>query len=209
VASLRSRVPFAALLTYSPRGSSETSKRSRQVRDAVKAARADVLDRCVEKLRELGGQEPFLGPGVTLVPAPRSAPIRDPGTLWPAERICARFVAAGLGREVLPCLSRTTAVPKSAFAGAGQRPTAPLHHETMTVQRTLVRPERITVVDDIVTKGATLLAAVSRVAEAFPEAEVRAFALLRTMGLVENVDRIVDACQGTLLWDGSEVHRIP
>ena len=120
-----------------------------------------------------------------------------------------RFVAAGLGREVMPCLTRTTAVPKSAFAGTGQRPTAPLHHETMAVQRALVRPERITVVDDIVTKGATLLAAVSRVAEAFPEAEVRAFALVRTMGLIENVERIVDACRGTITWDGGEVHRIP
>lgn len=209
MASLRSSIPFAALLTYSPRGPSEISKRSRQVRDAVKTARSDVLDRCVEKIRELGGLEPFLGPGVVLVPAPRSAPIRDPGTLWPADRICTRFVAAGLGREVLPCLSRTTAVPKSAFAGTGQRPTATLHHETMAVQRTLVRPERITVVDDIVTKGATLLAAVTRVADAFPEAELRAFALLRTMGLVENVDRIVDACEGTISWDGSEVYRIP
>ena len=54
-----------------------------------------------------------------------------------------------------------------------------------------------------------MLAAVTRVAEAFPEAEVRAFALLRTMGLVENVERIVDSCQGTIRWDGSEVHRSP
>jgi hypothetical protein len=209
VASLRSSVPFGALLTYSPRGTSEVSVRSRQVRDAIKAARADVLERCVERLRELGGLAPFLGPEVVLVPAPRSAPIRDPGTLWPAERICARLLVAGLGREVLPCLRRTQAVPKSAFAGTGQRPTANLHHETMEARPSLVRPERITVVDDIITKGATLLAAVTRVAEAFPGADVRAFALLRTMGLVENVDRIVEACQGTIRWTGSEVQRSP
>lgn len=209
MASLRSSVPFAALLIYSPRGTSEVSVRSRQVRDAIKAARADVLERCAEKLRELRGLAPFLGPEVVLVPAPRSAPIRDPGTLWPAERICVRLQVAGLGREVLPCLVRTLAVPKSAFAGTGQRPTATLHHESMEVRPTLVRPERITVVDDIVTKGSTLLAAASRVSEAFPEAEVRAFALLRTMGFVENVERIVEACQGTIRWTGSEVQRSP
>ena len=67
----------------------------------------------------------------------------------------------------------------------------------------------ITVVDDIVTKGATLLAAASRVAEAFPGAEVRTFALLRTMGLVENVERIVDPCQGTISWTGVDVERDP
>ena len=153
--------------------------------------------------------ELFLGPDVVLIPVPRSAPIKDPSTLWPAERICARLAASGFGREVLPCLSRTVAVPKSAFAGAGQRPTAQLHFETMAVDAGLVRPERITVVDDVVTKGATLLATASLVAMAFPDAEVRAFALLRTMGRVEDIERIVDPCQGTLTWGGSEVHRSP
>lgn len=84
-----------------------------------------------------------------------------------------------------------------------------MHCETMAVDRVLVHPSRITVVDDVVTKGATLIAATSRVAEAFPETEVRAFALVRTMGRIEDVERIVDPCQGILAWDGHEVERSP
>jgi hypothetical protein len=206
---LLSSVPYAALLTYSPRGLSETSIRSQRVRDAIKAARPDVIERCVEKLRELGGMEPFLGPDVVLVPAPRSAPIKDPSTAWPSARICDRLVAAGFGRETLPCLSRTMAVPKSAFQPTGMRPTVQTHFESMAVERVLVPPERITVVDDVVTKGATLLAAASRLAEAFPNAEVLAFAILRTMGRVGNIEKIVDPCRGELIWRGSDVDRQP
>lgn len=207
--SLLSSLPFAALLTYSPRGQSEVSQRSRRVRDAIKAARNDILERSLQKLHELGGMEPFLGSDVVLVPAPRSAPIRDATTLWPAERICAQLVTAGFGREVLPCLARVVAVPKSAFAAIGARPDVPRHFETMAVEGVLVRAKRITVVDDVITKGATLLAAASRVQEAFPEAEVRAFALLRTMGLVEEIDMIVNPCAGSVTLVGDEALRAP
>jgi adenine/guanine phosphoribosyltransferase-like PRPP-binding protein len=79
----------------------------------------------------------------------------------------------------------------------------------MAVERVLVPPERITVVDDVVTKGATLLAAASRLAEAFPNAEVLAFAILRTMGRVGNIEKIVDPCRGELIWRGSDVDRQP
>ena len=209
MASLLSSVPFAALLTYSPRGTSEVSVRSRRWRDAVKSARSPELERCALKLIELGGLEPFFGPGVTLVPAPRSAPTRDHGALWPARLICEVLAAKGLGREILPCLERTAAVPKSAFAAQGARPNPVVHFGSMAVASVLVPPERITVVDDVVTKGATLLAAASRLKEAFPSAEVRTFAILRTMGRVEKVERIVDPCQGTIDWDGSEAHRNP
>jgi hypothetical protein len=209
VASLLSSVSFASLLTYSPRGTSELSIRSRQVRDAIKSARWDVLDRCVVRIVERGGLEPFLGPDVILVPAPRSAPIRDAGTLWPAERICTRFVDAGLGRDVSCCLVRTSAVPKSAFAMPGERPTATLHRDTMTVHGSLLPPDRMTVVDDVVTKGATLLAAVSLLSEAFPDSEIRAFAVLRTMGLTENIESILDPCEGTIRWDAQDAHRNP
>ncbi len=207
--SLLSSVPFASLLTYSPRGESETSQRSRRVRDAIKAARLDILERSVQRLRELGGIEPFLGPDVVLVPTPRSAPIRDETTLWPAQRISARLVVGQFGKELSTCLVRTVAVPKSAFAAIGERPDARRHFETMAMESSLLSPRRITVVDDIVTKGATLLAAASRVQEAFPDAEVRAFALLRTMGLVEEIDKIVDPCKGTITLVRGEAVRTP
>ena len=48
------------------------------------------------------------------------------------------------------------------------------------------------------TQGWTLLAAASHLRAAFPETEVRGFALVRAMGLVPEVERIVDPCVGRI-----------
>jgi adenine/guanine phosphoribosyltransferase-like PRPP-binding protein len=70
--------------------------------------------------------------------------------------------------------------------------------KSMRVMKPLGAPERITIVDDVVTKGATLLAAASLLADVFPDAEILAFALVRTTGLIPNVERIVDPVVGTI-----------
>jgi hypoxanthine phosphoribosyltransferase len=51
----------------------------------------------------------------------------------------------------------------------------------MQVQKLLSEPSNILLVDDIITRGATLLGAASRLAEAFPKAEIRAFAVMRAI----------------------------
>lgn len=68
---------------------------------------------------------------------------------------------------------------------------------------------RSRLVDDVVTKRATLLAVASRVAEAFPGVRVQAFAVLRTMGLVDDIEKILDPCLGESSWDGQDVLRVP
>jgi len=64
-------------------------------------------------------------------------------------------------------------------------------------------------VDDVITKGRTLLAAAIRVREAFPGAQVRAFALVRTMGLVPDIGRLLAPCKGVISWVGNDAHRDP
>lgn len=210
--SLLSSVPFASLLVYSPRGRSEVSRHSRRVRDAVKQGRLDVLEDAAARAQALLGSkglDAFLGPDVVLVPAPRSSPLTK-GALWPAERICQVLSQHGLGRDVIPSLRRTVAVPKSAFARSGERPDAQRHYDTMAVEPILLlRTARMTVVDDVITKGATLLAGASRLAEAWPDADVRTFALLRTMGLIPDIDRVVDPCVGVIVAHGDDAEREP
>ena len=154
----------------------------------------------------------FLAPDVMLVPCPRSAPFppKQSPALWVPHRICERLQMEGYGSWILPILTRVVAVKKSAFAAPGERPTPKRHMETMEVFHSLDAPERITLVDDVVTKGATLLGGASLLASAFPGADIRAFALVRTTGLVPEVTRLVDPVVGTISLDAwGEAERNP
>jgi predicted amidophosphoribosyltransferase len=112
--------------------------------------------------------------------------------------MCEAARAACFGGLFLPCLKRVTAVAKSALASAGGRSTLQQHYDSMRANRPVERPDKITIVDDIVTKGATLLAGASLLREAFPDDEVRLFALVRTRGLVPEIERIVDPVVGSI-----------
>jgi predicted amidophosphoribosyltransferase len=187
------------------------SKISRKVRDDVKSGRDRTLRLAVEGLAknfEETGLSAVLGPDVILVPVPGSA-LQVEGGFWGPKWIAEGLVSAGLGREVLPCLVRRTPVPKSAFQAPGERPDAQRHFDTIEVSELPLVGERITLVDDFVTKGNTLLGAASRLATVLSSARPAAFALVRTMGLQPDVERIVDPCVGTIRRFGSSADRQP
>jgi hypothetical protein len=199
---LLSELPFGSYLVYSPRGTSETSRKSRQLRDAVKAGHAPTLRNIVGHLLQNfsgSGLAAVLGPDVTLVPCPRSSPLVE-GALWPGRLIAEELVRVGLARQVIVSLERVEAVPKSAFQARGNRPNALKHYETMRATADLAATERITVVDDFLTKGNTLLGAASRLAEVYPQAKLAAFAPVRTMGLQPEVAALVEPGVGRI-WE--------
>jgi predicted amidophosphoribosyltransferase len=182
------------------------------VRTNIKNARPNTVANAIKALGavlERGELEDYFGKGVVLIPAPRSSPLQA-GWLWPAETICRAMVEAGLGREILPCIRRVQKVPKSAFAKWGERPTAEMHLASMEVDApSLLKPRRVTIVDDVVTRGSTLLACASLVQQALPTTEVRVFGVIRTRGLQPEIERIVDPCEGEILWNGYSVDRAP
>jgi hypoxanthine phosphoribosyltransferase len=67
----------------------------------------------------------------------------------------------------------------------------------------------ILLIDDVITKGRTLAAAAIRLQEAFPKADIRAFALIRTMGFVLDIPRLLEPCQGVIHWNGEDAYRAP
>jgi len=69
--------------------------------------------------------------------------------------------------------------------------------------------ERIVLVDDVITRGATMLGAASRLAEVYPEAEIRCFAMIRTMSRSETFVRILDPCLGHIRLSGDQTFREP
>lgn len=84
-----------------------------------------------------------------------------------------------------------------------------MHYDSMSVENSLVTPGRIVLVDDVVTRGCTLIAAASRIAEAFPSADVRGFALIRYRGRVPDIDTIFDPAVGVIAFDGQGTYRDP
>jgi orotate phosphoribosyltransferase len=67
-------------------------------------------------------------------------------------------------------------------------------------------PDRVLLVDDVITRGATLIAAAARLREAFPDVSIQAFALARTDAMGDN---FYDLCLGEItVWpDGTNIHR--
>jgi predicted amidophosphoribosyltransferase len=117
-----------------------------------------------------------------LVPVPKSSMmLRD--TLWVPLRVATALAKRGIGSQVDPCLVRTTAVRKAALSKASERPKPKDHFASLSVQRRISgpAPQEILLVDDIITRGSTLLGAANRLADAFPSARIRAFGVMATI----------------------------
>lgn len=185
-----SELRFASLLAYSPDGEEELSRRSASAVADIKNCVPDYMTRIGLRFEEAIGAgkfRHFLGQDVVLVPAPRSAPFRTKDAAWPARRICDVLASRQLCASVENWLQRHTAVRKSALTRKGiDRPGPDQHEATLRFVDVLVPPPaRVTIVDDVVTRGATLLACARVVAARFPRTEVRALAVVRTMSRQE------------------------
>jgi predicted amidophosphoribosyltransferase len=187
------------------------SERSRLLRELLKESNARFISKYALRVRVqterhscLGGF--FLADDV-LVPVPRCAP-RSRGT-WVAAELAQALVQNGVGTVAWPGLRRIRAVRKSATAASAARPTVAAHYESFWVERPSFRVASVVLIDDVVTRGRTLLAAAARLREAFPEVPVRAFALLRTRGLIRSLEHVLEPCIGEIRWNGSDAQRVP
>jgi predicted amidophosphoribosyltransferase len=194
------KLEFGASHVYSPRGQTPQSRRSQEFIRQLKRGDPRLFPLIAARIVQLvhdGCFPGFFGNTTTLFPVPGSAPLIT-GGLWVPLLAANAFRATGLARDVVPAVSRTSAVPKSAFAKPGERPDVSQHYASLAVDHVTPAPTRIVLLDDVVTQGCTLLAAASRVAEVYPQAQVRAFALVRTMSGVE-VGDVADLRAGTLV----------
>ena len=147
------------------------------------------------------------GADVTLVPIPSSNPSAT--RVWAAERLALALHGVRLGGSVWPGLQRRFPVRKSATALNADRPTLQQHCDSFSVLNLPDVPRRIVLVDDVITKGRTLLAAAAKLQEALPHTDIRAFALVRTMGFLPGVTRFLEPCQGVVRWAGGDARRDP
>jgi hypothetical protein len=191
------RLPFAAPFTYSTRGTSDISRRSQRFRDQIKGGSESLFTQIALRIAQLVGDGQFtgyFGPNVVLVPVPGHAPLA-PGAVLLTSRIVTAMVREHVAGQLELLLERGTPVEKSATAPAARRPTARTHFDSLIVRPSLAAPERIVVVDDFVTRGAMLVASASKLQQAYPAADIRGFALVRSIS-GSDIDRVQDPCEG-------------
>jgi len=195
---LLSELRFGAFLSYSPRGDSDEIRRSREWTYALKrdapmgAQRRPTSQLVAERVRarlEDGPLGELFSSTTSLVPVP-GAGLWRPGDLWVSAATASALCRVGLGAEMLPCLRRRTPIRRSS-------------------QQQDPAPVRILLIDDVVTRGATLLAAASRLVEAWPGIEVCAFAVVRTISNPSKFDAIYAPVVGTIAFDGEQTRRRP
>jgi phosphoribosylpyrophosphate synthetase len=219
-----SELLFGSFLAYPNRGAAEQAadqKSALACRNLVLAIKKDEVSAAarprtliqvwVEHLATKARQAPLadlFDRSATLIPMPRSSPSL-PRSVWPALRIADAMVAEGLGADVVPCLQRIKAVPKSAFAGPGERPTALDHYNSLSVGLLPGAPSRVILVDDVVTQGATFAGAYARLQEVLADTNIIAvFSFART---VQSYSQAVEPTVGRITCrpDGTHCSRTP
>jgi len=185
----RSELAYGAFLAYCPRGDDELHKASRRWRDALKndaivgnppkAMTRLVADRMCASLAGTA-LEGFFTSRTVIVPVPGSS-VPQPNQLWVPKRIAEALVEAGIGANVWCCLNRVKRVRKSSNSAPADRPRALEHLESFTVELGLHAPDEIVLVDDVVTRGATLMAAAMKLDARYPKTRIRGFAVMRAV----------------------------
>ena len=79
----------------------------------------------------------------------------------------------------------------------------------MRVKKLLIEPSEIVIVDDIITRGSTLLGAANRLVEAFPNAKIRGFAAMRSISRPTDFTGVIDPCVGKIHMSNGNPYRNP
>ncbi|MDE0266696.1 MAG: hypothetical protein OXK17_06730 [Thaumarchaeota archaeon] len=150
----------------------------------------------------------FFSRDTVLVPVPDSKRTRS-DTLWVPHVLASELKTVGLGRDIVPCLLRTVPIQKAATSASGQRPTVKEHCDSLEMRCLFMEPPCILLIDDVVTRGTAFLAAYYKIHSAYPDAEIKAFAAMRTVLFPGEDDfrDVIDPYVGTIAPNNSHAYR--
>ena len=210
-----SEIEFGSLLTYTPRGDQTEHFRSRSVMRNLKndevLKSGNLMSTAIAQTIRSNLKDylftDYFNENTILVPIPKSS-LAQRDELWVPQRIASAFANNGLGKNE-ECLYRHVALPRSSTSLASDSPKAFQHYDSMKIKEKLLDPEEIVLVDDVITRGATALGAVNRLSDAFPNARIRVFAVMRTMSNPKEFSDTIDPRIGTVSLVGENTFRDP
>ncbi|OVE74902.1 hypothetical protein BVX95_00855 [archaeon D22] len=150
----------------------------------------------------------FFGENVDLVPVPKSSLMKK-GSLWVPEKIAKALSNQGLG-NFYPCLERVQSVSKSSYSKSSERPKAIDHFNTIKFVPQIHQPNEIILVDDVITRGSTIMGCANVLRKQFPNISIKGFAVLRTISNPDDFNVIGESCVGNItLRTNGETQRTP
>jgi hypothetical protein len=202
---LLSELEFGSYLTYTPRPDTDLAKKAKNVMYYLKSERTIgdppkvmsqyLAERINNSINTLPFKE-FFDKDVSLVPVPKSS-LTKSDTLWVPLKIAEAMSKLNMGL-CYPCLKRITPIQKAAYASPSQRPTAQTHFDTIDINSILPKPTKIVLIDDVITRGATMIGCASRLRSFFPDVSIKGFAVMRTISNPNDFTKIEDPCVGTI-----------
>jgi len=87
----------------------------------------------------------------------------------------------GLGSKVVPCLTRSKSVNKSAQNISGNRPLPGDHYDSFSMSKLDTEVTKVVLIDDVVTRGSTCIGAANRVHTTLPNVKIYTFAAIWTI----------------------------
>jgi len=152
------------------------------MRNKLKASKHSALDAIEDGIQRddaLDVRNQIFNGTVGLVPVPGHSILYKFAALQSLQ-IAKSLMNVGLSSTIYNLIERTTTIRRSSFQITEERPTVEEHIETLEVFPQLINQETLVLVDDIVTKGTTLVACAQMLSKIYPEKEIKFFAAMRT-----------------------------
>jgi len=132
--------------------------------------------------KEFAAKFRFFSNDAILIPIPKSTLMKE-GTLWVPKRIALELEKQGLGRYT-DLLERISSVNRSSTSSPADRPKPEDHYNSIIVKNQLIEVgenTKFVLVDDVITRGSTLLGCANRILDVWSNVEIYGFAIFRTI----------------------------
>ena len=179
-------ISYAAPYRYDTIRETDLSKKIFSVLLSIKEDRVPWISSLIQRMIERKLHEDifssFFGANVVLVPVPgHGVTVNEKTFTWPSRSICSELQKNKLAGSYVELVKRVQTVNKSATSKSYERPSPNIHYDSIEIQepRLVAIPgDTILLVDDVITRGSTILGVARRIREALPNHKIMAFGLV-------------------------------